>query len=279
MRNVHVGLGDLSAKGSKNGWRKAGALLLLAILATFAWQLASWGHSPVHNAAAIPAGTVLPVRLEDTVAIRAAQPKQPLEAKIMQDVPLPDRGKIPAKSEVHGSIISVAEDPDGGGTKVTLKFGEIEVRKETLKVITSLRAMASFNAVRAAQTPLTGAGAGSPSGWEDTVQIGGDIRFGDGGAVRNRAKENVGQGVIGGVLVHVRANPALGCDGAQQGEDRPQALWVFSADACGVYDLKGIKIARTGKGEPVGEITLHFEKGDAKLEAGTGLLLRVVAQP
>jgi len=145
--------------------------------------------------------------------------------------------------------------------------------------LTSLRAIASYLTVRSAQTPLTGVDAGSPAGWANTVQIGGDIRFGDGGPVRNRAKQKVGKGVLGGVLVHVRANPASGCEGPVNGDDHPQALWVFSADACGIYGLKGVQISHKGNQPPIGEITLHFEKDDMKLASRTGMLLRVVAQP
>jgi hypothetical protein len=170
----------------------------------------------------------------------------------------------------------VAKDEDGPGVKLTLKFNQVETKKETLTVVTYLRAIASYNAVRAAQTPRTGADGGTPTGWANTTQIGGDIRFGDGGIVRDRGKQKVGKGVIGGVLVHVKANAERGCDGPA-GDQRPQALWVFSADACGVYDLDGVTITRKGKGEPVGEFTLHFEKDDMKLEAGTAMLLRVIA--
>jgi hypothetical protein len=221
----------------------------------------------------------LPVRLENNISLKVVQPGQPIEARIAQDVPLPGREKIPAKSVVKGSIVSVVKDGDGTGAKVTLKFSQIDDHKDFLKISASLRAIASFKAVRSAQTPFSGADAGTPNGWADTVQIGGDIRYGDGGTVRNRAKQKVGKGVSGGVLVHLRANPALGCDGPVNGDDHPQALWVFSADACGVYDLKGTRITHSGKSEPVGEITLHFEKDDAKLEAGTALLLRAVSEP
>jgi hypothetical protein len=162
--------------------------------------------------------------------------------------------------------------------KVTLKFDQLEDHKEAVPIVTYLRALASRRALQSAQLAHSGADIGTPNGWADTVQIGGDVRFGDGGAVRNRAKEQVGKGVPGGVLAHVSANPALGCDGPMESDDL-QALWVFSSDACGVYDLKGIKIAHTGKSSPAGEITLHFEKDDAKLEAGTGILLRVASKP
>jgi hypothetical protein len=226
----------------------------------------------------IPVGTVLPLRLEKTISTKGAR-GQAVEAKVAQDVPLPDGEKIAMKSTVRGSILSVETDADGPGVKVTLKFDQLEQRQGMLTIRTYLRAIASGRAVQAAQMPHSGADMGSPGGWADTVQIGGDIRFGDGGVVRDRAKEKVGKGVVGGVLVHVRANPGLGCDGPANGNDYPQALWVFSSDACGAYDLKGVKIAHSGKGSPVGEITLHFEKEDMKVEAGAGIVLWVVSKP
>jgi hypothetical protein len=258
-------------------------------LAVVVWQVAFIWHSPeipaaassasaVESPSAIPAGTVLPLRLEKTISAKDVR-GQAVEARITQDVPLPDGEKIPMKATVKGAIVSVETDADGPGVKVTLKFDQLEDHKETLSMVTSLRAIASSRAVQFAQLPHSGSDMGSPNGWADTVQIGGDIRFGDGGAVRNRAKQKVGKGVIGGVLVHVSANPARGCDGPTNGNDNLQALWVFSSDACGVYDLEGVKIAHAGKSSPVGEITLHFDKDDMKVEAGAGILLRAVSKP
>jgi hypothetical protein len=234
--------------------------------------------SAVVTSSALPGGTILPVRLENTLSLKEIQKGQLLEGKVAQEIPLPNGGSIPTKSDVKGSIVSVEKDADGPGLTVTLKFNQLTTRTATLTLSTYLRAMASSSAVRSAQMPLSGsADEGTPSGWADTIQIGGDIRFGDGGAVRTHAKQKVGKGVRGGVLVHVRANPALGCEGIVNMDDRLQALWLFSSDACGVYDMKGTKIIHTGKSAPVGEISLHFVKEDVKVEAGTGLLMRVVS--
>lgn len=235
--------------------------------------------TPVQNSQALPAGTILPVQLKDAISLKEAQSGQTIEGYLMQEIALPDRGKMAMKSLVKGTILAVKKDADGDGASLTVKFNRIEDRKQLLTVTTNLRAMAPYTAVRAAQMPLTGADGGTPTGWGTTVQIGGDIRFGDGGAVRDRAKQKVGKAVIGGVLAHVKANPAAGCEGPVNGDDRLQALWVFSADACGAYGLKGVKIEHTGKTPPLGEITLHFEKSDYKIENGAGLLLRVLAQP
>jgi hypothetical protein len=261
-------------------WISCDRLALTVLVLAWAW----WskpevpGGPEVENSAMIPAGTIIPVRLEKPISVKDAKRGQAIEAKVAQAVPLPNAEKIPLRTTVKGSILSVETDTDGPGMKVTLKFDQLEDHKEAVPIVTYLRALASRRALQSAQLAHSGADIGTPNGWADTVQIGGDVRFGDGGAVRNRAKEQVGKGVPGGVLAHVSANPALGCDGPMESDDL-QALWVFSSDACGVYDLKGIKIAHTGKSSPAGEITLHFEKDDAKLEAGTGMLLRIASKP
>jgi hypothetical protein len=41
--------------------------------------------------------------------------------------------------------------------------------------------------------------------------------------------------------------------------------------------MNGVKIVKTGKKEPVGGITLRFEKADMEISADDTMLLRVVA--
>jgi hypothetical protein len=247
-------------------------LFLVMLLAT-AVQWVSWAApSAVEDFSSIPAGTILPIQLDKPISVKNAQSDQAIEASVMQDVPLP-AGKIPMKTKAMGTVVSVAKDADGTGLKLTFKFTHLEDKKDRVAIVAYLRAMAGPLAVRSSQMSGTGADTGSPTGWQTTMQVGGDVRFGDGGKVVH-GKEVVGKGVIGGVLVHISANPALGCEGPD-GADTLQALWVFSSNACGVYGIKGAKIAHAGKGAPVGEITLHFSKDDMKLEPGTGILLRI----
>ncbi len=267
---------------SKHKWQtQLSAMGLALALTAFAFALAASAGTPKTPARVasnpIPIGTILPVRLEHTLSVDEAHAGQEIEAHIAQNVPLPNHQKIGLKSQVHGTVVSVTKKPDGSGVEVSLRFDKIEYDKKMIPVVTSLRAMASFEAVHSAQMPFGGADPGTPTGWGDTVQIGGDVRFGDGGEVRNRQKKNVGKGVFGGVLVHVSAQPDSGCEGPVNGDDRLQALWVFSADACGLYDFKGVQITNNGKTEPVGVITLQFETDKMKLDALTGILLRTVA--
>lgn len=264
--------------------------LLSAALVTFSLMFLPEGfspsaHPPSHSVAAssgppakapspIPAGTIIPVSWEHTVSASDAQPGQPVEARVMQDVPLPHRDKIPAKAKVFGAIVSVVPPANGTGGKITFHFDKIEFHNTTIPVSVSLRTMAPYLDVQTAQTPVSGYD--QFSGWATTVQIGGDIRYGDGGDVRNRQKQKVGKGVPGGVLVHIAANPAFGCEGPASGNDQLQALWVFSSASCGVYDMSGVQIAHSGATAPLGDVTVTRDKETLKIEGSTAILLRVI---
>ena len=69
--------------------------------------------------------------------------------------------------------------------------------------------------------------------------------------------------------------PGTKCRGAVDGNDQPQALWVFSSDTCGLYDFSNVTLTHAGRTNPVGEITLKSSKGDIHIRGGSGLLLRV----
>jgi hypothetical protein len=60
------------------------------------------------------------------------------------------------------------------------------------------------------------------------------------------------------------------------GDHHLQALWVFSASACGVYGMDGVHIKHAGRNEPVGEITLAADRGDVNVHGSSSLLLRVI---
>lgn len=256
-------------------------------LAAFTWQLVSAVPAPMDfeseppaaavKSAAIPAGYILPVQLEHTLSVQKARAGDAITARVMQEVPLPNRGKIPFRSVVKGSVLNVTRDEDETGVQLTLRFDTVSGRGGNLAVVTSLRAIASQMAVHEAEMPRAAYDEQTPLTWATTYQIGGDQRFGDGGSVRNRWQETVGKAVRGGVLVHAKANPERGCQEPIAAEDHPQAFWLFSADACGVYGMRAVQLIRDGEGSPLGEITLHFKKATMKLSAGTAILLRVIS--
>jgi hypothetical protein len=202
--------------------------------------------------------------------------RQPLTGRVMQDVPLPNHVKIPEGAKILGTVVSVSPPGSNTGGSVTFRFDQLEIRHQRIALLTDLRALASPLDVQSALVPQTSPGFGTPSPWITTEQIGGDIVYGVGGPVTDSVSQTVGKGVFGGVLVHVRARPGSNCRGSLDIEDRLQALWVFSADACGLYGMPGVTIAHAGRTEPLGEITLTAESGELKVRGASGVLLRVV---
>ncbi len=224
----------------------------------------------------IPAGTVLAVQLNTSLDSRKCRPVQMVKARLMQDVPLPDGGKIPEGAKVIGHVVEVVPTTAEGGARVSLRFDRVAFAGRSLSVVTHLRALASMREVEYAQIPPMGTDRGSPWPWMNTNQIGGDAVYGFGGPVI-QGSEVVGEGAIGGVLARLRPNPAAGCRGAAGDDDRLQALWLFSADACGTYGFPDLKIAHAGRTSPGGQIVLASRQGPLRVSGGSGLLLRVNA--
>ncbi|HYL47303.1 MAG TPA: hypothetical protein VEU52_09775 [Candidatus Limnocylindrales bacterium] len=224
---------------------------------------------------AIPAGTILPVRLETSINSERSKAGDKIEARIMQDVPLPGRGKIRRGSLVVGQVKEAAPASSGQGGRFTIVFDSIKSGRETIPVRTNLRVIASLLEVDEAQIQEYGGDRGTPTSAFTTTQIGGEMVYRGGGHVMN-GRDVVGEPVPYGVLARVREVEDSKCRGAVAGNDSPQALWIFSTDACGVFGYPGMRIVHAGRTEPVGEIVLAEENGNVHLRAGSAMLLRVV---
>jgi len=239
------------------------------------------GSSGLFAQEAIPAGTVLPVQLKSSLDSLKSRPGQRITARITQDVPLPPArqaqqrlgSKIPAGAKVTGHVTELATN-GGIGPTVSLRFDAVNFRGHTIPVTTNLRAMASMMDVEDAQVPPVGTDRGTPWAWMNTIQIGGEAVYGQGGEVTH-GSQVVGQYAPGGVLVRLSDKPGSSCRGAVEGNDRPQALWVFSSDACGLYGFRDLKIKHAGCTAPLGQITLVSTSARLHVSAGSGLLLRV----
>jgi hypothetical protein len=198
-------------------------------------------------------------------------------ASIMQNVPLPNGAKIPKGSKVEGHIVEVAPGNGALGPRVSVQFDQLRLSDRVIPIVVNLRAVAGFMEVDAAQTPAVSPGFGDVFRWMTTTQIGGDVVYGDGGPVTSaeNAEDVLGKSVDGGVLVHVRANESLGCRSEFDENDSPQALWVFSSDACGTYGLAHVQVPHAGRTDPIGVIIFASDKGNLKIQSGAGMLLRV----
>ena len=221
----------------------------------------------------IPPGTILPVALNPSLNSRKAKVGQVITARVMQDVPLA-QGKIRAGSRVIGHITSVKPADTTSGAQLSFRFETLIASKQRVTITTNLRALASMMAIEAAQVPESGPDRGTSQNAWTTDQIGGEVVYRGGGPVANGLMP-VGEPTHDGVLVHISAKPGSKCRGDVDGNDRLQATWVFSSDACGVYDTPNLEIAHAGRTNPVGEISLASNKGDVNVRAGSGMLLRV----
>jgi len=226
----------------------------------------------------IPAGTILPVVLRTGIAADKVKPGQTIRGEIAQEVPLGGGARIPKGSRVEGRVVEVVSAGSGGSAKVSVRFDKVYSRGQTIPVITDLRAIAGFMDVQQAGLPDETPGEGDVAQWSTTTQIGGDSVYGAYGPVMSAGDTSqvVGKAVSDGVLVEVRAKEGTKCRGAIKENHNPQAMWVFSSDACGVYGISNVNIEHAGRTEPVGTIVLEMQRQSAEVRSASGMLLRVI---
>ena len=233
------------------------------------------GRGP-HAQAAVPTGTVLPVSLNTSISSARSKPEQVIKAKITQDVPLGKRSRIRAGTEVIGHVVDVIPASRDTRAKIVIRFDTLRLARRVIPVKTNARALASLLEVEDAQTPKSSDEATPATSWT-TVQVGGEVVYRGGGHVMD-GETVVGEPVYDGVMSRVRANPCGKCPGSLSGNDQPQALWVFSSDACGAYGFPGLAITHAGRNNPVGEIVLTSNNDrNLNIRSGSGMLLRVTA--
>jgi len=155
-----------------------------------------------------PLGMIIPVSLEHSLNSNELSKGEILEGRVTQDVPLPDKSMIPSGSKIIGTVLkSIPAGPDETGATITIRFDSLEFHSQVYPISVGLRVMAPFSAIQNSQTSKQTSSVDAPSGWSNSVQIGGDIRYGNGGKVTNKHKRVVGKGVPDGVLGHLDDAP------------------------------------------------------------------------
>lgn len=218
----------------------------------------------------LPAGTILAVQLNGSLNAARVHAGQPISATVMQSVP---GTPIHRHARILGHVVQ-ASVMQNGPARLEIVFDAVESHGQRIPLRTNLRALASFNEVEEAQVPTVMSSRGmTPETW-DTEQIGGDHVYRGGGPVA-LGDETVGTPAPYGILGIPQQQAGQPCRGVVDGNDKPQALWLFSTNACGVYGYPGIRILHAGRTDPLGQIVLTTEKGKLNLYSGSGLLLRV----
>jgi hypothetical protein len=251
----------------------AGSLVLGADAANGKASIGAPDHNSLDHDVSIPAGTILPVRL-GSLSSEKNKKGDVIKARIMQDVPLGNGLKLRAGSSVLGRVIDVTSPASGEKAKLAIEFDAVLRGNQRIPVVTHLRAIASTLEVEFAQVPNIGPGESDVFDWLPTTQVGGEVVYGKGGVVTNGDRV-VGHSVNDGVLAQVDPKEGTRCSGPVE-NNRLQAFWVFSSDACGTYGFPSLVISHTGRTDPQGEIVLVSERGPVKIRSGSGMLLRVL---
>ncbi len=188
---------------------------------------------------------------------------QRVRARIMQDIP---GTAIRRGAHVLGHVVTATPE------RIEIHFDAVTAHGRRIPITTSLRALASMLEVEEAQIPVGGPERGLPPEDRNTRQIGGDVVYRGGGHV-DRGMDGVGEPTPYGVVGQPAANAT--CRGAEDNNDRPQAFWLFSTNACGLYGYAGVDLEHTGRTTPVGTIRLSGSSGKLNIRSGSGLLLQV----
>jgi hypothetical protein len=227
------------------------------------------------SAGLISAGTILPLRLDSTMRSDKSQPGAAFTATLVQDVPLGKGTTLRAGSKVTGHVVEAIQPGKGSDeARISFQFDQVRMGSRTVPIATNLRAIASQSAITATQVPTSGGDGLSPRSW-NLVQIGGDqVSYGVDGPVM-MGSQTVGKYTSQGVLAYVSQDMGTDCRSTVDGNTRPQAFWVFSVNACGVYGFGDVHILHSGRTEPVGQVTLVSDGKTVKVGRSSGMLLRV----
>jgi hypothetical protein len=217
---------------------------------------------------AVPAGSILPIQLQNGLNADHAKPGQEIRARVVQDIP---GTQIHRGTQVFGKVVQVSTT--SGGTKLELRFDAIEAGGQRVPLTVDLRALASPTEISSAEIGDYGPDAGIGIDQETTRQIGGEGNFRGAGMVL-AGSEAVGKSVGDGILAQARTSPGERCRSVVADNQNPQALWLFSTDACGVYGYD-FRIEHAGRTDPRGNIVLTSDSPKLNLNSGTGMLLRV----
>ncbi len=242
--------------------RKLSAILLLCLAGS-----CLWGQQ-------IPAGTLLPAMLDNTFDSDKSKPGEVISAKLRQDVPLPNGGKIKRESKILGHIVAVSAASAGNPFQITVKFDQIEVDKRPVTISVGLRAYATMELVAQARQPANANGGNGTSVWDlNLSQIGGQIAYTGQKVVRGNGQVVGRIPEPGAVLAVPMANPQFGCTGPGANKSE-QAFWVFSTNACGVYGDDSLTLVGAIGGTSPGQITFKSPK-KITVRGGSGWLLQV----
>lgn len=223
----------------------------------------------------LPPGTILPVSLSTAINADKVKSGDRISGKLGQYVTV-DGMRLPRGTKVSGRVVQVQPESTGSPARVAFVFDTIQIKGRDTPITTSLRALASTQAVFDAQLPTNMVDDyGSSIGDWNTLQVGGQLVYRGNGTVMEGAEIVAKASTVGEVFGEAKSWPWSACSRDHSAEG-VQSFWVFSTDACGVYGFDGMKLTQAGRSQPVGQIVLE-SPGKLRVRAGSGLLLVVLS--
>jgi hypothetical protein len=232
---------------------------------------------------AIPPATAIPIVFTRSLAAGPSRPGDPVSAKTIQAVTLPNGTLLPAGAQVLGHVVAstpfVFDATPYAAQKsslLSIHFDSIAETGAPIPVALSVRAIAGPVASRQAETPRFAdekdwSGALLLIGGETTAPLEKTILSSDGNVVGYNRK----QGAFARLLPAASVNPDA--DVQCGATDPEQSIGIFSADACGAYGLNSVSLIASGsRGD--GTFVLESHQRSVKLYAGSTALLQVVAR-
>ncbi|HEY1500050.1 MAG TPA: hypothetical protein VGF88_10770 [Acidobacteriaceae bacterium] len=243
----------------------------------------------VHAAAQpLPPSTAVPVVFTTSVAAGQARPGDPVRAKTIEAIVLPNGRVLPTGSSLTGHVVAstpfhfnvtpyAVQQP----SILSVQFDTIAEAGAAFPITLALRALAGPVASHEAEIPHNQ----DEIDWSNTrVLIGGDstsplektLLSPDGATVGYNRQ----QGVFARLLTadSVNSSADLRCDGTTT----EQAIGIFSPEACGIYGLNAVSLAGNGNSNDDtrgdGVFVLESRRQPVKLYAGTTALLEVIAR-
>ena len=212
--------------------------------------------------------------LDNTFDSDKSKPGEEITAKLRQDVPLPDGGKIKRESKLVGHVVAVTPASADKPYEITVEFNRIAVNKRPVRISVGLRAYATMELVAQSRQPANANSGNGTSIWDlNMSQVGGQIAY-NGQKVVKWKDQVVGRiPQPGAVLAVPMANPQFGCAGPGANKS-DQAFWVFSTNACGIYGNEDMTLASGMGGTSPGRIVFKSPK-KITVRGGSGWLLQV----
>lgn len=218
--------------------------------------------------------TTFPIVFTNSVSAKSAHAGDAVTAKTTQVVHLEDGVAIPKGAKITGHVVTADPFVDNDApyarqrpSVLSIHFDSIEVDRQAVPLMVTVRAMADPITSEQAQTPINHDI--DPSG--ATTQIGGDRRYPWNAPVRNEDGDIVAYSRHGGVYAHLIASH--GCDGSSV----EVSVGIYSASACGLYGFDRTTAEEVGSHADPSTLTLASTHSSPKIWKDSTALLEVLS--